>query len=98
GPPVGIHTIVWCDAAAALERTLDRAAVREFDHRVLFQMSAADSSNLIDSPLGNKLGQNRALLYSEEQGVSEKFRPYALPSDRWLQHVKQSLTSRRAPV
>src|SRR5207253_9946362 len=52
GPPVGIHTIVWCDAAAALERTLDRAAVREFDHRVLFQMSAAVSSNLIDSPLG----------------------------------------------
>ena len=95
GPPVGIHTIAWCDTAAALERTLDRAAMREFDNRVLFQMSAADSSNLIDSPLGNKLGPHRALLYSEEQGVSEKFRPYALPSDRWLAYVKPQLASRR---
>ena len=95
GPPVGIHTIAWCDTAAALERTLERSAMREFDNRVLFQMSAADSSNLIDSPLGNKLGQHRALLYSEEQGVSEKFRPYALPSDRWLAYVKQQLSAPR---
>ena len=94
GPPVGIHTITWCDTAAALERTLERSAMREFDNRVLFQMSAADSSNLIDSPLGNKLGTNRALLYSEEQGTSEKFRPYALPSDRWLEYVKQQLAAR----
>jgi hypothetical protein len=94
GPPVGMHVITWCDTAAALERTLDRQAMREFDNRILFQMSAADSSNLIDSPLGNKLGQNRALLYSEEQGVSEKFRPYALPGDRWLAYVKQQLSTR----
>jgi DNA segregation ATPase FtsK/SpoIIIE-like protein len=98
GPPVGIHAIAWCDTAAALERTLDRAAMREFDNRVLFQMSAADSSNLIDSPLGNKLGTNRALVYSEEQGVSEKFRPYALPSDAWLAHVKQALAARTTAV
>ena len=52
--------------AAAVERTLDRASLREFDNRVLFQMSASDSSNLIDSPLANKLGANRALAYSEE--------------------------------
>ena len=91
GPPVGIHALAWCDTAAALERTLERSAMREFDNRVLFQMSAADSSNLIDSPLGNKLGQHRALLYSEEQGVSEKFRPYALPSDGWLAYVKEQL-------
>jgi DNA segregation ATPase FtsK/SpoIIIE-like protein len=94
GPPAGIHTLVWCDTAAALERTLERSAMREFDNRILFQMSAADSSNLIDSPLGNKLGANRALLYSEEQGTSEKFRPYALPSDRWLAYVKQQLAQK----
>jgi hypothetical protein len=54
-------------------------------------MSAADSSNLIDSPAANKLGQNRALAYSEEQGVMEKFRPYGLPSTEWLGHVKERL-------
>ena len=41
-----------------------------------------------------ELGQNRALLYSEEQGVSEKFRPYALPGDRWLAYVKQQLATK----
>jgi hypothetical protein len=94
GPPAGMHVIAWCDTAAALERTLDRAATREFDNRVLFQMSANDSSNLIDSPAANKLGGYRALLYSEEQGVMEKFRPYALPGPKWLEHVKQSMASR----
>jgi hypothetical protein len=91
GPPAGMHVIAWCDTAAALERTLDRAGMREFDNRVLFQMSANDSSNLIDSPTGNKLGSYRALLYSEEQGVMEKFRPYALPSAKWLEYVRQHL-------
>jgi hypothetical protein len=54
-------------------------------------MSAADSSNLIDSPMANKLGMHRALAYSEEQGIMEKFRPYALPDQAWLDHVKQRL-------
>jgi len=94
GPALGIHTIAWCDTPAAIERTLDRSSLREFDHRVLFQMSANDSSNLIDSPLANKLGFYRALAYSEEQGVMEKFRPYALPEKTWLEQVKQKLAAR----
>ena len=80
--------------AIAVERTLDRASLREFDNRILFQMSASDSSNLIDSPLANKLGANRALAYSEEQGVLEKFRPYALPSAEWLEEAKAQLAKR----
>ena len=95
GPPAGIHTLAWCDTAAALERTLDRSAMREFDNRVLFQMSANDSSNLIDSPMANKLGSYRALLYSAEQGVKEKFRPYALPGPKWLEFVNQTLGGNR---
>ena len=79
GPSFGIHVIMWADTPATMDRTLDRASLREFDNRILFQMSQNDSSNLIDSPAGNKLGQNRALVYSEEQGLLEKFRPYAIP-------------------
>jgi len=86
-----MHVIAWSDTPASIERTLDRQSLREFDNRVLFQMSANDSSNLIDSPMANKLGQNRALAYSEEQGVMEKFRPYAVPSEAWLREVKQRL-------
>ena len=93
GPPAGIHIIAgvgrtpprhWSERSIA-------PGMREFDNRILFQMSANDSSNLIDSPTGNKLGSFRALLYSEEQGVMEKFRPYALPGPKWLEYVKQAM-------
>jgi hypothetical protein len=94
GPPLGMHLITWCDTPAAVERTLDRSSMREFDNRILFQMSAADSSNLIDSPAANKLGFYRALAFSEEQGVLEKFRPYALPGAEWLAQVAQQLKPR----
>ncbi|MGE5608402.1 MAG: FtsK/SpoIIIE domain-containing protein, partial [Bacillota bacterium] len=91
GPALGIHFLTWADTPATVERTFDRGSLREFDHRVLFQMSASDSSNLIDSPIANKLGLHRAIYYSEEQGIIEKFRPYALPSPTWLAEVKSSL-------
>jgi hypothetical protein len=94
GPALGIHTIAWCDTPASVERTLDRTMMRELDNRVLFQMSANDSSNLIDSPAANKLGANRSLAYSEEQGVMEKFRPYGLPDKQWLAELQQKLAAR----
>jgi len=94
GPAVGIHVMTWVDTVASIERTLDRSSMREFDNRILFQMSATDSSNLIDSPAANKLGFHRALAYSEEQGVIEKFRPYALPIEEWLTDVAKRVRSR----
>ena len=74
-----------------LQRTLDRPGMREFGMRVVFQMSVSDSSNLIDSPLAMKLGVHRALFANEETGTLEKFRPYGLPSEAWLEHVRQQL-------
>jgi len=94
GPAVGLHTLVWCDSLASLERTIDRATLREFDHRVLFQVSADDSANLIDTPEANQLGLYRAILYSEEQGMLEKFRPYALPDEAWLEDFAAKLARR----
>ncbi len=94
GPPVGIHTVVWADTLATLERTLDRQTIGEFDHRVLFQVGAADSSNLIDTPEANKLGFHRALLYSEESGTIEKFRPYGPCDADWLAEVARRLKAR----
>jgi hypothetical protein len=54
-------------------------------------MSANDSSNLVDSPAANKLGMFRALAYSEEQGTTEKFRPYALMPQPFLEEVRAKL-------
>jgi S-DNA-T family DNA segregation ATPase FtsK/SpoIIIE len=96
GPSVGIHVLAWADTLSTLERIVDRQTLREFDHRVLFQMSAADSSNLIDSPIANQLGLHRAILFSEEQGGLEKFRPYDTLQDDWLAYVRRKLTSETA--
>jgi hypothetical protein len=68
--------------------------MREFDNRVLFQMSANDSSNLIDSPAANKLGLEPRPGYSEEQGVMEKFRPTRCRGRNTSSGIKQRLTSR----
>ena len=76
GPASGVHVVVACDTLASLQRAFDRNALREFDWKVLFQMSPADSSSLIDSPAASRLGNNRGLLHSEELGLLEKFRPY----------------------
>jgi len=80
GPPLGMHVICSTDTLANLNRSFDRQSLREFDMRVLLQMGANDSTNLIDMPDASKLGMHRALLYSEETGTIEPFRPYATPS------------------
>ena len=77
GPTLGIHVIAATDTLTNLNRTFDRQALREFDLRVLLQMGTNDSTNLIDSPAASKLGMHRALLYSEETGTIEPFRPYS---------------------
>ena len=91
GPLVGIHLLIWCDSLANVTRSLDRQGLRECGQRVLFQMSAADSSHLLDSPLASRLGQNRALFYTEEMAQAEKFRPYGLPSLAWVSEIKERL-------
>jgi DNA segregation ATPase FtsK/SpoIIIE, S-DNA-T family len=98
GASLGIHLLIWCDTYTNLQRAVDRAGLRELALRVVFQMSVADSSNLIDNPLAAKLGVHRALFSSEEDGRLEKFRPYGLPSDEWLAWVKGQLRGRAAPV
>jgi hypothetical protein len=96
GPAVGIHSIVWCDTLNNLNRALDRQGIREFDMRVLFQMSNADSSNIIDTPAASKLGPNLAYYYNEEEGRLEKFRPYAWPTPEFVAMAVEQLQSRQA--
>ena len=80
GPDVGVHTLLWCDTFANLERVLDHGGLAEFDMRVALQMGAEDSRRLLDSEAATKLGPFRALFFDEERtGRLEKFRPYGLP-------------------
>ncbi|MFO0899345.1 MAG: FtsK/SpoIIIE domain-containing protein [Pirellulales bacterium] len=84
GPSLGVHLLVWCDTMSNFQRWCERSAMKEFDGRVLLQMSAADSSLLVDSPAASQLGPSRALLSREDEGRLEKFRPFAPPSLDWL--------------
>ncbi len=79
GPARGVFTATWCDSLGNLKRTFSQKTLREFGMRILFQMSGSDSSELIDTPAAAKLGLYRGLLFVEEEGTVEKFRPYALP-------------------
>ena len=98
GPGVGVHVTVWCDSLNNLNRAFDRASLREFEMRILFQMSPNDSSTLIDTPAAGRLGFHRALFSYEEEGRLEKFRPYGLPPDDWWEWVRQRFQERGSEV
>lgn len=93
GAAVGIHCLIWCDSYNNVERSFSRQMLKELELRVALQMNAADSSNLIDSPAAARLGTHRALLYREETGRLEKFRPYGLPTPEWIEEYVRLLKS-----
>ncbi|HEV8058269.1 MAG TPA: FtsK/SpoIIIE domain-containing protein [Gemmataceae bacterium] len=84
GPPANVHVIVWCDTLANLSRQLDRPSIKEFELRVLFQMSSTDSSIVMDSPKASRLGLYRAIFNNQTEDIEEKFRPYGMPPLGWL--------------
>ena len=90
-PPQGIHLFVTVDTFNNVNRFFGRKALSEFEMRVLFQMSANDSAALADTPQASTLGMHRALLYNDQQGTLETFRPYALPDRGWIDEVGKSL-------
>jgi hypothetical protein len=45
----------------------------------------------MDNPAAAKLGPQRAIYYTEDQGKIEKFRPYALPSVEWVKGLRTNL-------
>jgi hypothetical protein len=97
GPAVGLHAFVWCDTYSNLTRWITQSSLREFEMRVAFQMNAADSSSLIDSPAASRLGGHRALLYLRELGTTEKLRPYGVPSPEWLSKVSATFREASPP-
>jgi DNA segregation ATPase FtsK/SpoIIIE, S-DNA-T family len=94
GSALGVHLVTWADTLTNLNRVFDNQSIREFESRVLFQISPTDSAHLLDSPAASKLGPNRAYFASEEQNRLEKFRPYGLPTDEWLMTIRQRLATR----
>ena len=95
GPDLGIHTLLWCDTYANLERVYDRNPDNLFALRVALQMKDEDSRRLLDTDLASKLGPYRAVYLDEERNSQpEKFRPYGLPTPAWLADQGKKLRSR----
>lgn len=88
GGPVGMHVLASIDTWNNVSGRIPRKLLAEFEMRVLFQMSANDSSNLIDSAAATTLGLHRALFHNEHFGTLETFRPYAMPDSVWLEEVE----------
>jgi hypothetical protein len=94
GGPCGMHVVATTDTWNNVSRWIPRKLMAEFEMRVLFQMSANDSANLIDSPAASTLGLHRALFYNEHLGTLEPFRPYAMPDAAWLEEIQDQMASR----
>jgi hypothetical protein len=94
GSSHGLHFLISLDTFNNVNRSLSRKALTEFEMRVVFQMSANDSSSLIDSPAASNLGLHRALFYNEHDGTLETFRPYASPDPTWIDQTTSSLLAR----
>ena len=98
GSSHGMHLLVSLDTFNNVNRSISRKALTEFEMRVVFQMSANDSSSLIDSPAAGNLGLHRALFYNEHDGTLETFRPYASPDQAWLEKTAGTLAARHPAV
>ncbi len=94
GPVLGVHAVVWCDTVTNMNRHFTHQTLREFEMRVLFQMSPNDSGHMIDAPHASKLGSHRSLFASEDQNKLEKFRPYAAPGSEYLERLARRLEGR----
>lgn len=97
GPDVGMHTVVWSDTFANLNRWLSSQTLREFEIRIAFQMNATDSSSLIDTPTASQLGPHRGLLYRLDDGSLERFRPYSLPDREWTRSFSAAFQAEPEP-
>jgi DNA segregation ATPase FtsK/SpoIIIE, S-DNA-T family len=80
GPGVGVHCLIWAENYSTVNRWLSRTALREMEIRLLMQMSASDSTNLMDSIAASRLGDHVMLLYDEASGQEKGFRPFACDS------------------
>lgn len=80
GPALGIHCWIWADSAGTLGRWLSRQSLRDVEVRILMQMSASDSNQLIDSNVANRLDKYVALVHDDVEGKAIKFRPFELDS------------------
>ena len=78
GPSHHIHVLIHAENANTVSRWLTRSAQRELEIRLLMQMSANDSTHLVDSVAASHLGAHVMLLRDDATSTEARFRPYSL--------------------
>ncbi len=76
GPSHNMHVVLWAENYSTVNRWLSRTAMREIEVRLLMQMGANDSTNLIESVAASRLGEKVMLAHDEATGQSQGFRPF----------------------
>jgi hypothetical protein len=92
GPLVGIHVVIWADTFSNAMRGLSTSLLREFDNRIAFRLNQTDSASLIDTPAAAALTPGRAILYRDQTGSADRFRPFQWPGADWLRIVPAAAT------
>ena len=80
GPALGMHVWLWADSVGTMTRWISRQSLRDLELRILMQMSASDSNQLIDSNAANRLDRYVVLIQDDIEGKPIKFRPFELQS------------------
>ncbi len=97
GPLVGIHLMIWADTFSNATRWLSNSLLREFDTRIAFRLNQTDSASLIDTPAAASLSPGRAILYRDQTGSADRFRPFSWPSEEWLGSFDRAKETGRIP-
>ena len=93
GPDHGVHTFLWIDSVANLERIIDRRLLDEFGIRVSGALPDKDSHYLFDNQIAAQIAHpNRMVKYDDERvGVFNMFRPYKVPSEDFFDQLRATL-------
>lgn len=88
GPSHNMHVVIWAENYSTVNRWLSRTAMREIEIRLLMQMGANDSTNLIESVAASRIGENVMLAHDEATGQDQGFRPFNFDTlgelSRWI--------------
>lgn len=97
GPPLGIHTLIWCDTYPNMTRVLDTGAIEELGLRVAGALSVQESHSLFDSARDSRIDKPfRMLKYDDaEPREPELFRPYEFHDTSAIERVGQLLRQAR---
>jgi S-DNA-T family DNA segregation ATPase FtsK/SpoIIIE len=96
GPEVGVHTLIWSDSYASLEKVLDGASFAQLGIRVAGPLPRNESHRMFDDDTASDIDKPHRMMKSDEErvGVLELFRPYAVPPASFLQAFGRRLGAR----